>query len=81
MQISIVILLFSDQISGRGESFQGGKLPQGGALLWKKVRKETSVNSVHEGTDQLSEKIFIFNSYESSRNPSLTRGHYNKGLT
>ena len=23
MQISIVILLFSDQISGRGESFQG----------------------------------------------------------
>ena len=27
MQISIVILLFSDQMSGRGESFQGGKLP------------------------------------------------------
>ena len=26
---SIVILLFSDQISGRGKSFQGGKLPQG----------------------------------------------------
>ena len=24
MQISIVILLFSDQISGRGKSFQGG---------------------------------------------------------
>ena len=37
MQISIVILLFSDQISRRGESFQGGgKLPQGGAL-WKKA--------------------------------------------
>ena len=29
MQISIVILLFSDQISERGKSFQGGKLPQG----------------------------------------------------
>ena len=29
MQISIVILLFSDQISGRCDSFQGDKLPQG----------------------------------------------------
>ena len=29
MQISFVMLLFSDQISGRGKSFQGGKLPQG----------------------------------------------------
>ena len=29
MQISIVMLLFSYQISGRGKSFQGGKLPQG----------------------------------------------------
>ena len=26
---SIVMLLFSDQISRRGKSFQGGKLPQG----------------------------------------------------
>ena len=26
MQISFVILLFSDQISGRSKSFQGGKL-------------------------------------------------------
>ena len=33
MQISIVILLFSDQILGRGKSFQGGKLPQGGTPL------------------------------------------------
>ena len=33
MQISIVILLFSDQISGRGKSFQrGGELPQGAPL-------------------------------------------------
>ena len=34
MQISIVMLLFSvsDQISGRGKSFQGGKLPQGHPL-------------------------------------------------
>ena len=31
MQMSFVKLLFSDQISGRGKSFQGGKLPQGGA--------------------------------------------------
>ena len=31
MQISIVILLFSDQISGRSKSFQGGKLPEGRA--------------------------------------------------
>ena len=40
MQISIVILLFSDQISGRGESFREGKLPQGAppAPLWKKAR-------------------------------------------
>ena len=30
MQISIVILLFSDQISGRGESFQGGQTASGG---------------------------------------------------
>ena len=36
VQISIVMLLFSDQISGRGKSFQGGKLPQWGAPLWKK---------------------------------------------
>ena len=27
MQISFVMLLFSDQLSGRGKSFQGGKLP------------------------------------------------------
>ena len=26
---SFVMLLFSDQISGRGKSLQGGKLPQG----------------------------------------------------
>ena len=31
MQISFVMLLFSDQISGRGRSFQGDKLPQGAA--------------------------------------------------
>ena len=31
MQISFVMLLFTDQISGRGKGFQGGKLPQGGA--------------------------------------------------
>ena len=30
MQISIVILLFLDQISGRGESFQGGQTASGG---------------------------------------------------
>ena len=29
MQISFVMPLFSDQNSGRGKSFQGGKLPQG----------------------------------------------------
>ena len=34
MQISIVILLFSDQISGRGESFQGGRPCP---TLWKKA--------------------------------------------
>ena len=40
MQISIVILLFLDQISGRGKSFEGGKLRQGGAPppLWEKAR-------------------------------------------
>ena len=44
MQISIVILLFSDQNSGRGESFRGVKLPQGAPLCpppppppWKKA--------------------------------------------
>ena len=30
MQISFVMLLFSDQISGKGKSFQGSKLLQGG---------------------------------------------------
>ena len=30
MQMSFVMLLFSDQISGRGKSFQEGKLAQGG---------------------------------------------------
>ena len=30
MQISIVMLLFSDQISGRGTSFQGGQTASGG---------------------------------------------------
>ena len=40
MQISIVILLFLDQISGRGKSFEGDKLCQGGrpCPLWKKAR-------------------------------------------
>ena len=33
MQISIVILLFSDQISGRGKSFQGEQTASGGAPL------------------------------------------------
>ena len=33
MQISIVMLLFSDQISGRGKSFQGGQTASGGAPL------------------------------------------------
>ena len=33
LQISIVILSFSDQISEKGKSFQGGKLPQGGHPL------------------------------------------------
>ena len=44
MQISIVMLLFSDQISGRGKSFQGGKLPQGRppAPLWKKASNGTT---------------------------------------
>ena len=39
MQISFVMLLFSDQISGRGNNFQGGKLPPGASLppLWKKA--------------------------------------------
>ena len=41
MQISIVILLFSDQISGRSKVFKGGgdKLPQGArpAPLWEKA--------------------------------------------
>ena len=31
MQISFVMLLFSDQISGRGKSFQGGQTASGGA--------------------------------------------------
>ena len=30
MQISIIILLCSDQISGRGKSFQGGQTALGG---------------------------------------------------
>ena len=41
-QISIVILLFSDQISGGGKSFSGGRLPQGGASLsplWEKASR------------------------------------------
>ena len=37
MQISIVMPLFSDQISGRGTSFRGGKLSQGAPPLWKKA--------------------------------------------
>ena len=40
MQISSVMLLFSDQISGRSKNFQGGKLPQGGrplTPLWKEA--------------------------------------------
>ena len=49
MQISIVILLFSDQISGRGKSFQGGQTASGGRQtasggapcpLWEKARLE-----------------------------------------
>ena len=41
MQISFVTLLFSDQILGRGKSFQGGQTASGGrppATLWKKAR-------------------------------------------
>ena len=33
MQISFVMLLFSDQISGRGKSFQGGQTVSGGRPL------------------------------------------------
>ena len=41
MLISIVMLLFSDQISGRGKSFQvgGGKLAQGGTPLPPRGKK------------------------------------------
>ena len=43
VQISFVMLLFSDQILGRGKSFQGGKLSQGAPLapLWKKASNTT----------------------------------------
>ena len=44
MQISIVMLLFSDQISGRGKTFQGSKLPQGAPPLPPPV--EESQNEV-----------------------------------
>ena len=43
MQISSVMLLFSDQISGRGKSFQGGKLPQGGAPCPSPVEESQKV--------------------------------------
>ena len=36
MQISIVMLLFSDQISGRAKVFRGGKLSQEGAPYGRK---------------------------------------------
>ena len=50
MQISIVVLLFSDQISGRGKSFQGG-LPEGGRPFppveeSHGLREDTKINFV-----------------------------------
>ena len=39
MQISIVILLFLDQISGKGKSFQGGKTASGGTPLCPPVEE------------------------------------------
>ena len=54
MQISIVILLFSDQISGRGESFQGGggKLSQGAPPCGRKPvsspgQRKLVITSIH----------------------------------
>ena len=46
MQISFVMLLFSDQISGRGKSFQGANCLRGAppSPLWKKAREEAETN-------------------------------------
>ena len=64
MQISFVMLLFSDQISGRGKSLQGGKTASGGRPLppWKKARV---VNNVHRSIWQkglLLQLPFVHNS-------------------
>ena len=45
MQISVVILLFSDQISGRGKSFQGGQTASGGRPLPPCGRKPETVQA------------------------------------
>ena len=56
MQISFVMLLFSDQISGRGKVSRGGKLPQGGAPC-PRGRKPESLTMY---TEVSGKKIYCF---------------------
>ena len=63
MQISIVILLFSDQISGRGKKFQGENCLRGAppAPLWKKAIisiLKWACKVLHRRTLRLVEKCF-----------------------
>ena len=50
IQISFVMLLFSDQISGKDRSFQGEQTTSGGALcppLWKEARGSEGKVLIH----------------------------------
>ena len=48
MQISIVIMLFLDQISGRGKSFQGGGTASGGHPLPSPVEESQKLCTWHK---------------------------------
>ena len=82
MQISFVMLLFSGQISRRGKSFRGGKLPQGGAplppveesqeLLYGDYKKITSFQNPVQKIPMISQSqnnIFSFTNYKHSLLP------------
>ena len=59
---SIVILLFSDQISGRGKSFQGDKLPRGGRPPCPPVEESQQIMKISlksEGEAYARRSIFV----------------------
>ena len=90
MQISFVMLLFSDQISGRGKSFQGGQTASGGRplpppveesqeLLYGDYKRITLFQNPVQKIPMISQSqnnIFFFTNYKHSLLPGKRIRHY-----